>query len=113
MASPTGPSTSSGGGMIPSEWPVQAADVIVETISKVRDKTTRPAQLAVRGLVYGLIAAVVALIALALLIVGIVRIYDNYAPGPVYWLYAALGLFFTVIGLVCLRKANSPPPPAD
>ena len=58
MAAPTtGPNgSSSSTGMIPAEWPVQAADKIVETIATVRDKTTKPALTAARGLVYGLVA---------------------------------------------------------
>lgn len=110
MTAPSGPTPSSNGGMIPSEWPVQAADMIVDTIGKVRDKTTRPALIAVRALVYGVILAVVATIALVTAIITGVRLYANYVPGPVYWLYGGLSVLFVVAGLVCLRKANAPAP---
>ena len=50
------------GGMIPDEWPAQAADTIVDTIAKVRDKTTKPAIVASRAIVYGLIAAILAVL---------------------------------------------------
>ena len=99
-------------GVIPAEWPAQAADTIVETISKVRDKTTKPALLAARGLVYGLVAAVVGSIAFFLLLLMIVRWYDVWAPGPVWPIYAFFAVVFLGVGLFALRKANAPRPGA-
>lgn len=112
MALPTSqrPAAQASKGLIPAEWPAQAADLVVDNIGKVRDKTTRPALVASRALVYGLLAAVVGTIALILLLVGVVRAYDNWAPGNVWPLYAALAVIFTVAGLVCLKRANRPAP---
>ena len=110
MAAPTpeprrSPSTSSG--VIPAEWPAQAADTIVDTIAKVRDKTTKPAIVATRALVYGLLAGIVGVVAVVLLLVLITRIWANYVPGDVWTLYALLGVVFSISGLVLLRKANT------
>ena len=44
-------------------------------------------------------------------IIAGVRLYANYVPGPVYWLYAGLAAVFLLAGLLCLRKANAPAPP--
>ena len=98
--------------MIPAEWPAQAADAIVDTIGKVRDKTTRPAIVAARAVVYGFIAAVVGIIAAILALILLVRLYDNYVPGHVWPLYAVLFAVFTFGGVFCLRKANAPAPSA-
>jgi hypothetical protein len=99
--------------VIPAEWPAQAADTIVDTISKVRDRTTKPALLAARGLVYGIVAAVIGSIAFFLVLVMIVRCYDVWVPGPVWPIYAFFAVVFTGGGLFCMRKANLPSPTSD
>ena len=104
------PVTSTAKGVIPAQWPAQAADLIVDNIAKVRDKTTRPALVISRGLVYGLLAGAVGVMAFILLLVMVVRAYDNWMPGNVWPLYAALAVLFTVGGIVCLGRANRPAP---
>lgn len=99
--------------MIPAEWPAQAADTIVDAIGKVRDKTTKPAIVAARAVVYGLIAAVVGTVALILLLVLIVRMWANWAPGHVWVIYAIFFAVFSGAGLFLLRKANAPAPSSD
>ena len=112
MAAPSSPNgTSQPGTVIPAEWPAQAADTVVDVIGKVRDKTTRPALIAARALVYGLVAAVVASIALGLFLIVLIRVLDNYVPGPVWWIYLGLAVVFTITGIVLIRKANSPAAP--
>ncbi|MCB0970373.1 MAG: hypothetical protein KDA97_02480 [Acidimicrobiales bacterium] len=115
MAAPTPEprQTPASSGMIPAEWPAQAADTIVDTIAKVRDKTTKPAIVATRALVYGLLAAIVGVVALVLVLVLLTRIWANYVPGDVWTLYALLAVVFSVVGLVLLRKANASADPDD
>jgi len=99
--------------MIPAEWPAQAADTIVDTIAKVRDRTTKPVLLAARAVVYGLVAGVVGTIAFFLFLLMIVRWYDVWAPGPVWPIYAFFALVFSILGLWALRKANAPQASAE
>jgi hypothetical protein len=111
MALPTSsngskPSTS----MVPAEWPKQAADVVVDTIAKVRDKTTKPALVASRALVYGIVIAVVGSVAAVLALIILVRLL-SYLPGEVWTVYAALFVVFSVVGVWLLRKANQPAEP--
>lgn len=106
----TGPS---GRGMIPAEWPAQAADTIVDTIGKVRDRTTKPAIVAVRGLVYGLLAGIIGVVAFVLLLILIVRLWANYVPGHVWVIYAIFGVVFSAGGFVLFRKANRIEPAPD
>lgn len=118
MAAPISPvRPPAGGGLVPAEWPAQAADAIVDTIDKVKDKTTRPAITAARAVVYGLLAAIVAPVALILVLVLIGRLYANYVAGafdvvpPTIWpLYTLLFVVFMAGGVVLLRKANHPAP---
>lgn len=95
-------------GVIPAEWPAQAADVIVDTIAKVRDRTTRPAIIAARGLVYGVLAGVMALVTGILVLTMIVRMWDVYVPGHVWVIYAIFAVVFSAGGALLLKKANAP-----
>lgn len=96
-------------GVVPAEWPSQAADAIVDTVDKVRDKTTKPALVAARAVVYGILAAVVGLVALVLFLVLAVRLWANYVPGHVWIIYAILAVAFAVPGVILLGKAKNPP----
>ncbi|NLD75287.1 MAG: hypothetical protein GX643_01335 [Acidimicrobiales bacterium] len=108
------PSTSNGSkpttSMVPAEWPKQAADTVVDTIAKVRDKTTKPALVASRALVYGIIIAVVGTIAAVVLLVGVIRLLDNYLPGQIWTIYLGFAVLFSLGGVLLLRKANKPVP---
>jgi hypothetical protein len=99
--------------MIPAEWPAQAADTIVETVQKVRDRTTKPAIIAVRGLVYGLLATIIAVVAFVLLLILIVRLWANYVPGHVWVIYAIFFVAFAGAGWFLFRKANAIEPAPD
>lgn len=98
--------------VVPPEWPAQAADQVVDVIAKVRDKTTKPIMLVSRGLVYGLIAAVLVSVALVMLVIILGRIWSNSMPGDldIWVLYLILGVVCTLGGLWLLRKANQPVP---
>ena len=99
------------------DWPAQAADTIVRVVGTVRDKTTGPALTVARGLVYGLLALVLATAALVLLAIGSVRLIDAYLPDAVFgethtWAaHLLVGLVFTGAGgwLWSKRRAR----PAD
>ena len=100
------PVSSTTSGIIPAAWPAQAADLIVDNIAKVRDKTTRPALVISRGLVYGLLAGVVGAMAFVLLLIIVIRAYDNWVPGNVWPLYAGLAVVFIAAGVTFLGRAN-------
>lgn len=112
MVPPTdSPEAASGTSFIPAEWSAQAADAVVDVVAKVRDKTTRPALVGVRALVYGIVIGVTAVSALVLTIILLLRMYDNWVPGP-YWIaYAALGVVLMVGGVVLLLRAGRAAPP--
>ena len=96
------------GGVIPSEWPAQATDLVVDTIDKVRDRTTKPAIIAARGAVYGILGFVGAIITAVLVITFVVRLWDVYVPGDVWIFYALLAVGGTISGAILLKKANTP-----
>jgi hypothetical protein len=97
-----------------ADWPAQAADTIVRVVGQVRDKTTGPAITAARGLVYGVLAAVVGVVAAVLFAIGSVRLLDVYLPESLTgddntWLaHAIIGGLFTGAGLVLWRSRRAP-----
>lgn len=101
------------------DWPAQAADTIVYYVDQVRDRTTSKAVVAARGLVFGLLIAVLAGIAAVTLLIFIVRatqvglvnladVFGREMPhGRAVWIsYWVVGLAFTVGGIVLWRMAN-------
>lgn len=82
-----------------SDWAAQAADTIESVVGKVRSKTTDPLVGVARWIVYGLLAAVVGLMAALLLVIGLVRMLDAYLPSGVWLPDVILGGIFTVGGL--------------
>jgi hypothetical protein len=96
--------------MIPAEWPGQAADAIVDAIGKVRDKATKPAITAARGVVYGTLIAVAGVVAAILATALVFRLFANYFGNRNLWIaYLILGVGLVGAGAVMLRKGNRPP----
>ena len=55
------------------DWAANTTDQVVRLVDNVKSKTTKPAVMAARGLVFGLLAAFLGLFALVLLLVGTTR----------------------------------------
>jgi hypothetical protein len=83
-----------------AEWPAKAADLVVEVIDSVRDKTTAPVLTLARGVVYGTAIAFLAITSVVLLIVALIRFIDVWLPGDVWSAYLLLGTLMLVGGLV-------------
>ncbi len=105
MAHPVENPVRTSAGPLPDQWPTQATDAIVTVVGKVRDRTTGPAITVARGVVYGLFAAVLGVVAAVLAITMTVRIANNYIPGGLWIVYLVLGAVFTIAGLFLWSKA--------
>ena len=92
------------------DWPVLATDRIEAVIETVREKTTVPAQKVARGIIYGLVAAIMALLALVLIVIGLLRlhVYLPFQPeGRKVWVtYVALGAIFVLVGAFLWRRGT-------
>lgn len=90
------------------DWPAQVTAMLVRTVDQVRSKTTRPATVAARGLVYGLIAALVGILIATLVFIGLFRAVDrarNLIVEDAVWLtYFFLGALFVVVGAVVFAR---------
>lgn len=87
------------------DWPAQAADTIVDVVGTARQKTTGPAIKVTRGVVFGLLIAIVALMAVILLVVGLVRLVHNWVD--VWLAYVIVGALFSLVGLLMWRQRGA------
>jgi hypothetical protein len=94
-------------------WAPDLADQITEFIGNIRRRTTDNAVKVVRGVVFGLLAAILGIVALVLLIIGLTRglqaLYDlgTSWERAVYLSYFTLGGIFTLIGLFLMMKRSA------
>lgn len=109
MAHPVESPARAQSGPLPDQWPTQATETIVSVVGKVRDRTTGPAIIAARAVVYGLFAGILGVVAAVLAIVMVIRLANNYIPGGIWIVYLALGALFTFGGLFLWSKAFSAP----
>ena len=94
-------------------WAADIADTIERVVGTVRDRTTKPLVTASRGLVFGLLAAILGVVALTLLIIAASRglqalldIWFSHAVS-VYVSYLIVGGIFCLGGLFVLSKRFS------
>ena len=96
-------------------WADDTADVVIRLVDSVKSKTTRPAVLVARGLVFGLLALFLGLFALVMLLVGLTRgLQAAIEPfldqsRAVYLSYLIIGLVLSLVGAVLFKKRNTPP----
>jgi hypothetical protein len=101
------------------DWPVQAADAIVDVVDRAREATTARAVVAARAIVFGLVISILAVIALVSFVVGIVRGtqvllgaaaralgYELPHSRAVWLSYLIVGAIFLALGIGLWYMAN-------
>ncbi len=91
-------------GITGGDWPEQAADALVGAVDKVRSKTTGPLLSASRGVVYGLMVAVLAVVVGILFVIFGIRLLDELLPSGVWLPYLILGTLFMVAGALVFQR---------
>ena len=86
----------------------RALDAIDSVVASVNDKAIRPAIVAARGIVFGVIIAVIGITTLVLFCVGFIRL-TTIAGHRIWASYIVLGLIFSVIGAVLYARRGIPP----
>lgn len=95
---------------LPADWPQQATERVVGLVDNVRTKTSGPAIKISRAVVYGLVAAILALIALPLFLIGatrgVIEIFDNFLSydKAVWTTYYVIGGLLLAGGALLWRK---------
>lgn len=111
----TGPRGIGGGapasaGLAGIEWPKKAADTVEMVVDALHDKAIRPAVLAVRAVVFGLVIAALATLVTVLVSIAVLRILDTYAfPNHIWASYTLLGGLLTLMGLGAWSRRNVRP----
>lgn len=94
-------------------WAADLADTVERVVGNVRDKTTKPLVTAARGIVYGLIAGILALVAVTLLLIMLMRALEALfdigfsRDRSVYLSYFAVGGILCLGGLLMMKKRSS------
>lgn len=91
------------------DWTVDVADRIESVVGTVRDKTTVPITKVVRGIVFGLVAGTLGIVALIFGLIGLFRLIEVYLPiqpysARVWGTYAVAGAIFVLAGAFCWSK---------
>jgi len=88
-----------------SERALDAVDTVVATVN---DKAIRPAIVAARSIVFGVVIAVVGILTLVLFCVGFIRL-TTIAGHRIWASYIVLGLIFSAVGGVLYARRGLPP----
>ena len=91
------------------DWTDQVTDLIVDSVDKVRDRTTGPILEYSRISVHAIVALILLLPVAVLMLVGVIRLLDWAIPGGVWIVYAGLGTFFVLIGVVLWSRRSKLP----
>lgn len=94
------------------DWADSTTQHVVKFVDNVKAKTTKPAVMVARGLVFGLLAAFLGLFALVLLLIGLSRgiqaLLDlaTTRGRAVYISYFVIGGALTLVGALLFKKRN-------
>jgi hypothetical protein len=97
-------------------WAPELADTVERLVGTVRDRATKPAVRAARAIVFGLLAAMLAVVAITLLLLAATRGLQALLDLALDWSMAVYLSYFIVGGILCLvgllLLARRPPPDA-
>jgi hypothetical protein len=89
------------------DWTDQVTDLVIDVVDRIHDSTTGPLISVARGVVYGVVAAIVGVAALIIVTLLAVRSLD-LLPGRIWIPYLALGIVTTAAGLLLWSKRTHP-----
>lgn len=95
------------------KWADEMTDTVVTTVRTIREKTTVPLVYAARGVVFGLLAAILGMVAVVLLVIMLLRGFQALLDLAVSWeravylSYLILGALFSLVALVLFKKRNA------
>ena len=86
--------------LLPDDWDQRAVTKIYDTVEQVRVKSNGPAIVAARAIVFGLIGAALATVAMIVFLIGLIRLLNVAIPEGVWLVYIILGALFSAIGML-------------
>jgi hypothetical protein len=86
----------------------RALDAIDTVVASVNDRVVRPALVAARGVVFGLIIAVIGIAVVVLFCIAFIRL-TTVAGHRIWASYIVLGLLFSALGAFLYSRRGVPP----
>ncbi len=91
-----------------AELPRKAVDAVQLVVDTIHDKALRPAILATRAVVFGLLVAALATVLVVLGSIAALRLFDVYVFGHRVWLsYVVIGGALTLAGLAVWSRRTA------
>jgi hypothetical protein len=90
-----------------TDWTTDAADAIERTVALVRERTVEPVQTITKGVIYALLAALIAVPAIVMLLAGAFRGLVLLEQGEVWAAWLTMGGIFVILGAFCWTKRTS------
>jgi len=107
-AAPRSASPAPSGPLAGAEWPSRVADTVEDVVVAVHDRAIRPLLLVARGLVFGILVAVMVFVLAVLVSIALIKVLDVYAfPGRVWASYLVVGGFLTLLGIVAFTLGRA------
>ena len=86
----------------------RALDTIDTVAATVNDRAVRPAVVAARSIVFGIVIAVIGLTVVIMFCIGFIRL-TTIAGHRIWASYIVLGLIFSAIGAILYARRGLPP----
>jgi hypothetical protein len=86
----------------------RALETIDTVVGTVNDKAIRPAIVAARGIVFGIVIAVTAITVVVLFCIGFIRV-TTIAGHRIWASYMVLGLLLCAVGAILYSRRGVPP----
>ena len=86
----------------------RALDTIDTVVATVNDRAVRPAIVAARSVVFGIIIAVIGITVVVMFCIGFIRL-TTIAGHRIWASYIVLGLIFSAVGAVLYARRGLPP----
>jgi hypothetical protein len=92
-----------------TDWTVDLTNRLETVVGTVRDRTTIPVMKAAEVIIFGFVAAVLAIMALFVLVIALIRLLDSYLPVQpesrrVWIVYGIVAAIFLGAGTFLWRK---------
>jgi hypothetical protein len=94
-------------GVPDADWTDQVTDLIVDSVDKVRARTTGPVLEGAKGLVYAVVALIVLVPVTILVLAGMVRLLSYWLPGGVWAAYTVMAVVFILVGVLLWRRRGA------
>lgn len=105
---PAGGSGSDRAASFAEDLPAKAADTVDLLVDNLHDRLIRPVLLGARAIVFGLLISVLAVVAVVVLCIGLLRVLDVYIPGHHVWISdCIIGGLFSLLGFVAWSQRTA------